>query len=64
MSGKGQQRPMKSERITPVQCLRIRAAYDQESPKISRSDIARRFGVSTDYVTCCGKRRCNHQEEK
>ena len=62
VSGKGQQRPRKGERITPKQCLRIRAACDQESPRIARSTIARRFGVSADYVTCCGKRRCKHQE--
>ena len=62
MSGKGVQKPRKGERITPKQCLRIRAAYDQESPIIARSAIARRFGVSADFVTCCGKRRCKHQE--
>lgn len=59
MSGRGQQRPQKSERITPKQCLRIRAAYDCKVPLL---EIAKRFGVSTDYISRCGRRRCKHQE--
>ena len=61
MSGRGQQQRQKRERITPKQCLRIQAAYDM---KVPRGEIALRFGVSSDYITRCGQRRCKHQEEK